>query len=179
MPIIKEGRYGMMALAQDLESWANTNGLNFKKLSSEKKPGNYGSNISYLYYQIGDKYALLKYSTTPGAPRLNELRFYVLDQPNTAAKVLASVSFVEDFSYIRAALEKAGLKTSANIETWNKIKIAQLVKDLRKEKSINQFTDAQAFDMSNSILSDNPGLEDSIRKNYGVKDVVGWLANAI
>jgi hypothetical protein len=179
MNILKE-IYGMTKLSADLESWAVKNGLNFKKVSSEKKPGQYGSSISNNFYQIGDKFALIRYETVTGAPRLNQLRFFVLDAPNTQAKVLSGINYVEDFSEIQQALEKVSLKGGAKTQkTWTKGEINSLIRDLVSDKRYNKFTDDQAFEMAQSILADQSGLEDAIKNAYGVTDAVGWLADRL
>ena len=39
--------------------------------------------------------------------------------------------------------------------------------------------DAEAYDIADGILYDTPGLEDGIKKHYGVDDPQGWLADRI
>ena len=177
--IIKEAKYGVIALGQDLEAFANKNSLNFKKLSSEKKPAGYGGSSSNIFYQIGDKFALVRYITVPGAPRLNELSFFLIDKPDMSAKVLGSSQFVEDFYEIESVLKRAGITGGKEVTSWDKNKIDKLIKDLSKDKNYNNFSGDQAFDMAQSILDDNEGLENAIKMNYGIEDVVGWLANKI
>jgi len=174
--LLTEG-YNMTKLGADLESWAKKTGLNFKKVSSEKKPGPYGSSISNTFYQVGDKFAIVRYETVTGAPRLNQLKFAVLDKPNTSAKVLSAVNYVDDFGYVEQALEKAGIKGGKEVTKWTKGTIDKFVKDLDKDKKYNKFTDAQAGDMAQSVLDDNEGLEQAIKSIYRVRDAAGWLAD--
>jgi hypothetical protein len=159
--------YGSTKLSADIENWANSKGLNFKKLSAKKSPGNYGASISNTFLQVGDKYVLVRYETVPGAPRLNQLRFFILDKPDLSAKVLASADYVEDFGYVQSALEKA---ISAS---------GKVIRDLSKDKKYNKFSDAQAGDMAQSILDDNEGLERAIQQIYKVSDAAGWLADRL
>jgi hypothetical protein len=174
--LLTEG-YNMTKLGADLESWAKKNGLNFKKVSSEKKPGPYGSSISNTFYQIGDKYALVRYETVTGAPRLNQLRFAIFDKPDLASKATSVQNYVDDFGYVEQALEKAGLKGGKEVTKWTKGTVDKLVKDLGKDKKYNKFTDAQAGDMAQSVLDDNEGLEQAIKSIYRVRDAAGWLAD--
>ena len=146
-------------------------------MSSEKKPGPYGSSISNTFYQVGDKFAIVRYETVTGAPRLNQLKFAVLDKPNTSAKVLSAVNYVDDFGYVEQALEKAGIKGGKEVTKWTKGTIDKFVKDLDKDKKYNKFTDAQAGDMAQSVLDDNEGLEQAIKSIYRVRDAAGWLAD--
>jgi len=37
----------------------------------------------------------------------------------------------------------------------------------------------EAYDIADGILYDTPGLEDGIKKHYGVVDPQGWLADRI
>lgn len=177
--LIKEA-YGSTKLSADIENWANSKGLNFKKLSSKKSPGNYGSSISNTFFQVGDKYVLVRYETVAGAPRMNQLRFFIVDKPDLSAKVLAGVNYVQDFGYVQSELEKAGLaggKEATNLTA--KSKLDKFIRDLSKDKKYNKFTDAQAFDMAQSMIDDNEGLERAIQQAYKVKDAVGWLANRL
>lgn len=177
--LLKEA-YGSIKLSTDIESWAKSNRLNFKKLSSKKSPGRYGGSISDTFFQIGDKYVLVRYEAVGGAPRFNQLRFFIIDKPDTSAKVLAKVDYVDDFGYVQNALEKAGLASGKEVENWNiKSKLDRFIKDLSKDKRYNKFTDAQAGDMAQSILDDNEGLERAIQQIYRVKDVAGWLADKL
>lgn len=174
--LLKEA-YGSTKLAADLESWAKKNGLNFKKVSVKKQPGPYGATISNTFYQVGDKFALIRYETVAGAPRLNQLRFFITDTPDLSGKAFAKVDFIDDFGYVQNALEKAGLKGGKEMENWNKSKLDKFVKDLGKDKRYNKFSDAQAADMAQSVLDDNEGLEKAIQQIYRVRDAAGWLAN--
>jgi hypothetical protein len=172
--------YGSTKLSADIENWANSKGLNFKKLSAKKSPGNYGASISNTFLQVGDKYVLVRYETVPGAPRLNQLRFFILDKPDLSAKVLASADYVEDFGYVQSALEKAISASGKEAENWNvKSKLDKFIRDLSKDKKYNKFSDAQAGDMAQSILDDNEGLERAIQQIYKVSDAAGWLADRL
>ena len=171
--------YGSQKLSADLEGWAKKQGVNFKKLSTDKKPGNYGGSTSNTFYQIGDKFALVRYVTVGGAPRLNELSFFLIDKPDMTAKVLGSAKFVEEFYDIESVLKRAGIVGGKEATNWDKPKIEKLIKDLSKDKKYNKFSDDQAFEMAQSILRDNEGLEAAIEKVYRVRDAAGWLANKI
>ncbi len=181
--IIKEAKYGITSLASDLESWANRNMISIKKISSEKKPGPYGASISNTFYQVGDKFALLRYETVTGAPRLNQLRFAIFDKPDLSTKPISVENYVEDFGYIQNMLEKLNLKggsgSTTSAKTWTKKEIDTLVRDLVREKRYTNFNDDEAFEMAQSILANESGLEDAIKNVYGVTDVVGWLADKI
>ena len=176
--LLNEG-YGVQKLAADLEAWAKKEGLNFKKLSSEKKPGSYGSTISNTFYQIGDKYCLVRYETVAGAPRLNQLIFHVTDKPDLTAKSLGGSNYINDFSNVTAILNKVNIAGGKEMETWDKAKVEKFVKDLDKDKKSNKFSDDQAFEMAQSVLDDNAGLEKAIQTIYKVRDAAGWLANKI
>lgn len=173
--------YGSRQLGVDLQSWANQKQVNFKKLDSNKRAGSYGSTLSDTFYQIGDKFALVRYETVAGAPRMNQLMFFVLDAPNTSAKVLGGEKYVTDFSYVERVLDSVkDFKASRSLESWNKQKIQALLSDLSKGmRDGNKISDDEAFELAQSALADNPGLEDAIKKTYKVIDVVGWLANSI
>ena len=171
--------YGSQKLTADLEGWAKKQGVNFKKLSTDKKPGNYGGSTSNTFYQIGDKFALVRYVTVGGAPRLNELSFFLIDKPDMTAKVFGSAKFVEDFGEINSILKRAGITGGKEATNWDKSKIEKLIKDLSKDKKYNKFNDNQAADMAQSILDDNEGLEAAIQKVYRIKDAAGWLADKI
>jgi hypothetical protein len=174
--LLNEG-YGVQKLAADLEDWANKAGLNFKKLSSEKKPGSYGSTISNTFYQIGDKYCLVRYETVAGAPRLNQLMFHVTDKPDMSAKTLGGSNYVGDFGDVTSVLKKVNIVGGKEMETWDKSKVDKFVKDLGRDKKYNKFSDDQAFEMAQSVLDDNAGLETAIKNIYKVRDAAGWLAN--
>jgi hypothetical protein len=174
---IKEAKYGITALGQDLENWANTKGVNFKKLTSQKKPGSYGATISDIMYQIGNKYALIRYQTVAGAPRLNELKMWILDAPDPKATVLAGFPFIQDFGNIKVNLERIISSKGTESPSWNKASIEKLLRDLTVDKQSRNFNDAEAYETAQSILDDKPGLEDAIKNNYRVTDVVGWLAD--
>ena len=171
--------YGQMKLAADLEAWAKNAGVNFKKLSSKKKPADYGGSTSDTFYQIGDKYILVRYTTVPGAPRLNELKMWILDKPDTSAKNLAGFSWINDFSNIKVNLDKIVKSKGKEATAWNKVSVEKLLKDLQKDRKYRNMNDAEAFDVANSILDDNEGLEKAIQQIYKVRDVQGWLANKI
>jgi hypothetical protein len=171
--------YGAMKVGADLESWAKRKGINFKKVSAKKNPGPYGASISDTFYQIGDKFALVRYETVTGAPRMNQLKFYLIDKPDTSAKVFYKDEYLEDFYGIQSALEKAGLKGGKEVTHWDKSKVEKFVKDLSKDRKYHKFNDNQAFDMAQSILHDNEGLEKAIKANYRVSDAAGWLADKL
>jgi len=174
--LLNEG-YGVQKLAADLDAWAKKEGVNFKKVSSEKKPGNYGATVTNTFYQIGDKFCLVRTETVAGAPRLNQLMFHVTDKPDMAAKSLAGSNYVGDFGDITDVLEKAKIVGGKEMETWNKAKVEKFVKDLGRDKKYNKFSDDQAFEMAQSVLDDNAGLETAIKNIYKVRDAAGWLAN--
>ena len=170
--------YGVNKLAADLEGWAKKNALNFKKLSSEKKPGAYGSTVTNTFYQIGDKFALVRTDTVAGAPQLNQLMFHITDRPDMTAKSLGGANYVGDFSDVTDVLNKAKIVGGAKeVETWNKAKVDKLVKDLGRDKKYNKFSDTQAGEMAQSVLDDNAGLEKAIQTIYKVRDAAGWLAD--
>jgi len=169
--------YGVNKLTADLEDWAKKNALNFKKLSSEKKPGAYGSTITNTFYQIGDKFALVRTDTVAGAPRLNQLMFHVTDKPDMTAKSLGGSNYVGDFSDVTEVLRKAKIVGGKEMETWDKAKVEKFVKDLGRDKKYNKFSDDQAFEMAQSVLDDNAGLEKAIQSIYKVRDAAGWLAD--
>lgn len=172
--------YGQKKLAADLEAWAKKAGVNFKKLSSKKKDDKFGGTTTDTFYQIGDKYILIRYTTTPGAPSLNELKMWILDKPDTSGKVLAGFPYISDFRRdIPVNLEKMVSAGGKEAETWNKQKIEKLLKDLQKDRQYRNMSDAEAFDVANSILDDNEGLEKAVQQIYKVRDVQGWLANKI
>lgn len=171
--------YGSQKLTVDLQNWATAAGVNFKKLSMDKKPGNYGGSTTNTFYQIGDKFALVRYVTVGGAPRLNELSFFLIDKPDMSAKVLGSAKFVEEFYDIESVLKRVGVTAGKETSVWDKNKIDSLIRDLAKDKRYNNFTDDQAFEMAQSILADNEGLAAAIQQIYKVTDPTGWLANRI
>jgi hypothetical protein len=174
--LLKEA-YGVNKLAADLEAWAKKEGVNFKKVSSEKKPGNYGSTVTNTFYQIGDKFCLVRTETVTGAPRLNQLIFHITDKPDMTAKSLGGSNYVSDFSDITSILKKANIVGGKEVTHWDKNKIEKFVKDLGRDKKYNKFNDDQAFEMAQSILDDNEGLEKGIKTNYRVTDAAGWLAD--
>ena len=169
--------YGVNKLTADLEGWAKKEGVNFKKVSSEKKPGNYGATVTNTFYQIGDKFALVRTDTVAGAPRLNQLMFHVTDKPDMTAKSLGGANYVGDFSDVTDVLKKAKIVGGKEMETWDKAKVDKFVKDLGRDKKYNKFSDDQAFEMAQSVLDDNAGLEKAIQTIYKVKDAAGWLAD--
>jgi hypothetical protein len=59
--------------------------------------------------------------------------------------------------------------------------IDQEMKDLRAgaEDLDEPMDDGAAFDIADSWISDNPGVEDAIKRLYNVSDVKGWVANHI
>jgi len=174
--LLKEA-YGVNKLAADLEAWAKKEGVNFKKVSSEKKPGNYGSTVTNTFYQIGDKFCLVRTETVTGAPRLNQLIFHITDKPDMTAKSLGGSNYVEEFSSITDVLQKAKIVGGKEMETWDKAKVDKLVKDLGRDKKYNKFDDSQASEMAQSVLDDNAGLETAIKNIYKVRDADGWLAH--
>mgnify|MGYP003975526315 CR=1 FL=1 len=58
----------------------------------------------------------------------------------------------------------------------NKKQIDELVNELTLDGPIG---DAEAFDIADSILFEEEGLEEGIKKHFNVVDVQGWLANKI
>ena len=61
---------------------------------------------------------------------------------------------------------------------WNKQQIDQLLKDLQASKAeMGSMSDAEAFEMAQSMLDDEEGLEQGIKQVYKVTDAAGWLAN--
>lgn len=58
----------------------------------------------------------------------------------------------------------------------NKKQINELVNELTLDGPIG---DTEAFDIAECILYDENGLEEGIKKHFGVKDAQGWLANQI
>lgn len=174
--LLKES-YGITKLEADLINWAASKGLNFKKLTSQKKPGSYGSSVSDRMYQIGDKYVLTRYQTTPGAPRLNELKMWILDAPSPKATVLAGFPFVQDFGNIRVNLEKIISAKGVEAPSWNRASIEKLLHDLSVDKQYRNFNDAEAYETAKAILDDHPGLEAAVQNIYKIRDVVGWLAD--
>jgi len=175
--------YGSQKLGQDLQSWASENNVAFAKISAQKKPASYGGSISDTLYRVGIYHALVRYVTVPGAPRLNELKMWLLDGPEKNANVIASKAFIEDFRYVKDILVKyvlptSKMKTRSN-NTWDKAKIDRLIRDLSADKQYRSFNDAEAFEVAQSILDDHPGLEDAVKSIYRIQDVQGWLANKI
>ncbi|CAB4142253.1 hypothetical protein UFOVP449_10 [uncultured Caudovirales phage] len=171
--------YGGNKLVADLEAWAKKNGVNFKKLSAEKQSGAYGGTTTNTFYQIGDKFCLIRYETVGGAPRLNQLKFHIVDKPNMNAKSLGGINFVGDFSDVTSILNKAGIKGGKEVQSWNKQTVEKLLKDLQKDSKYRNANDAEAFDLAKGILDDNEGLEKAIEQIYKVRDAQGWLANKI
>jgi hypothetical protein len=175
--LLNEG-YGVQKLAADLDAWAKKEGINFKKVSSEKSQ-RFGATVTNTFYQIGDKFCLVRTEIVAGAPRLNQLMFHVTDKPDMAAKSLAGSNYVGSFGDVTNALEKAKIVDGKEIQTWDKAKVEKFVKDLGKDKKSNKFSDDQAFEMAQSVLDDNAGLETAIKNIYKVRDAAGWLANKI
>lgn len=172
--------YGVNKLAADLEAWAKKAGLNFKKVSAKKEPGAYGATVTNTFYQIGDKFCLVRYETVAGAPRLNQLKFHVVDRPDMSAKSLGGANYVGSFGDVTDVLNKAKIVSSTKeVTTWNKQSIEKLIKDLQKDKQYRNTNDAEAFDIAKGILDDNEGLEKAIQQIYKVRDAQGWLANKI
>ena len=169
--------YGVNKLVADLDAWAKKEGVNFKKVSSEKKPGNYGATVTNTFYQIGDKFCLVRTETVTGAPRLNQLMFHVTDKPDMSAKTLGGSNYVGDFGDITDVLKKAKIVGGKEMETWDKSKVDKFVKDLGRDKKYNKFSDDQSFEMAQSVLDDNAGLEKAIQSIYKVRDAAGWLAD--
>ena len=169
--------YGAMKVGADLESWAKRKGVNFKKVSAKKSAAAHGVSISDTFYQIGDKFALVRYETVPGAGRLNQLKFYLIDKPDTSAKIFDKHEYVEDFYGIQHSLDKADLQGGKEVTNWNKTKVEKFVKDLGKDRKYNKFSGNQAFDMAKQILRDTKGLENAIKTNYRVTDAAEWLAD--
>ena len=58
----------------------------------------------------------------------------------------------------------------------NKKQINELVNELTLDGPIG---DTEAFDFAECILYDENGLEEGIKKHFGMKDAQGWLANQI
>jgi hypothetical protein len=72
------------------------------------------------------------------------------------------------------------LKSLMNESSWNRQKIEKLIKDLRADKQFRgSVSDAEAFEVAQGILDDEPGLEKAVKQIYKVKDVAGWLANYV
>jgi hypothetical protein len=105
--------------------------------------------------------------------------FHVTDKPDMAAKSLAGSNYVTNFGDITDLLKKAKIVGGKEMETWNKAKVEKFIKDLGRDKKYNKFSDDQAFEMAQSVLDDNAGLETAIKNIYKVRDAAGWLANKI
>jgi len=65
--------------------------------------------------------------------------------------------------------------TKKDIEKLEEVISAERI---RHEK-IGEIGTAEAWDIAEVILIDTPGLEDEIKKHYGVDDPQGWLADKI
>lgn len=178
--LLKEA-YGVQKATKAIEDFAKNNSLTFKKLNQVKKPGNYGGGTTYTFYQIGDKYIVTIYKQVPGAPRLNSVGVYIVDKPAIDAKGSGMPDVGADYE-ITDYLKKQSFGNAAEKSAatkWNKSKLDKFIKDLGADKAYNKFTDDQAWDMAQSILDDEEGLEDAIKREYRVSDVVGWLANRL
>ena len=67
-----------------------------------------------------------------------------------------------------------------NEGNWTKQSIDRELRDLALGgQEMGGMDDAMAFDIARSWLDDNPGIEDAIKRLYGVTDVVGFVANNI
>jgi hypothetical protein len=67
-------------------------------------------------------------------------------------------------------------------ENLNEAKVMSkkaILKLLKELVSDGRHPDDQAFDIADGIFYSEEGLEDGIRKHFGVRDPQGWLANKI
>ena len=67
------------------------------------------------------------------------------------------------------------------MKNWTKELIKKELNKLRQDCKENgeEFSDDMAFDIADSFLYDQPGLEEAIEKHMGVTDVQGYVANYI
>jgi hypothetical protein len=103
--------------------------------------------------------------------------FHITDKPDMTAKSLGGSNYVGDFGDVTSVLKKVNIVGGKEMATWDKSKVDKFVKDLGRDKKYNKFSDDQAFEMAQSVLDDNAGLEKAIQTIYKVKDAAGWLAD--
>lgn len=58
----------------------------------------------------------------------------------------------------------------------SKKNIEKLIRELVSD---GRHGDSEAFDIADSILFEEDGLEEGIKKHFNIVDVQGWLANKI
>lgn len=170
--------YGVQKATKAIEDFAKKNSLVFKKVNQVKRPGAYGGGTVYTFYQLGDKYIVTIYKQVPGAPRLNSVGVYIVDHPAIDSKGSGMPDVGADYE-VEDFLKKQSFGNAEEKNTWSKAKVDKFVKDLSADKSYNSFTDDQAWDMAQSILHNEEGLESAIKQHYRVTDVVGWLADRL
>jgi hypothetical protein len=178
-------KFGVQALGELLEGYAKEKGITFSKHDYMKQPGNYGGSTTYTFYQMGNKYGVVRYTTVPGAPRLNNLTFFVTEKPELTEKALAGVQMIDSAYEVRDVLDRVEFKQAEatqpteKTKKWTKAQIDKFVNSVRGDLRGEGMSDDQAYDMAKNILYNENGLEDSIKKELKVTDVVGWLADKI
>ena len=64
--------------------------------------------------------------------------------------------------------------------SWNKPKIEKALRELQQgAQEAGDIDDSMAYDLADSWIADNPGVDAAIKKHYGVSDVIGFVANRI
>ena len=179
--------YGVQAIDKSLKTYADSNSLIFKKINSETKQGSYGSNTTFNIYQLGSKFIVTKYEKVAGAPRFNSVKVFITESSTLDGKAIAA-NEPYDESELKSFLGKHDFKGGAEVEStkdtaagWSKEKLTKELKELKAgAKDAGDITDDMAFDIADSWLADNPGIETAIKKHFpGVSDFQGFVANWI
>jgi hypothetical protein len=67
-----------------------------------------------------------------------------------------------------------------NAASWSKQQLDKELKMLQQgAQEIGGIDDAMAFDIADGWMSDNPGVEQAIKKHYGASDAQGFIANYV
>lgn len=72
------------------------------------------------------------------------------------------------------------LNEGTTASSWTKAQLDKELKELSDgARDAGDIDDSMAFDIANSWLMDNPGVEVAIKKYYGASDAQGFVANRI
>lgn len=163
-----------------IETIAQELDLPFKEI--KKTPiKSYGYDAGTMYnYRLGGAEAVIKNNKVPGAPRMNNVELFILQEPG-AEKGRVFRSY-ERLDTIKDAISKVlnGKDNPKEIEkTWTKEDVDSLIKDLRSESEVKKMKDEELFDIVDGIFNTHKGLEDFIKKELKIGDPSGWFVNKI
>lgn len=176
-----------------LKEFATSKNVEAKLITKEKKPTGYGGSMTLYDFKIGNLKVVVVDDKVAGAPRLNEIRVIIGKEiPGEKWKVtgvaLTSMSggketVIKNLESRFVAGDSTGSKPAGGEKAaaWTQEKLKKELASLQQgAKEAGDIDDAAAWDIADSWLADNPGVETAIKKYYPkVSDFKGFVANYI